>query len=73
MELAQHAPFVERICQHCYASFGGTAWRVKSEEAGVVFLNMVVCRTCYEEAKRLGLFTEKLQPGSVTEPPPYKT
>jgi hypothetical protein len=62
---------MERICQHCCAPFEGTAWRVKSEEAGVVFLNMVVCRGCYEEADRLGLFTEKLQSASLTEAPFY--
>ena len=47
-------------CEHCSAPFEGSAYWVKGEESGVVLLNIVVCHTCREEAKKLGLYTEKL-------------
>jgi len=48
------------ICEHCSAPFEGSACWVKSEESGVVLLNIVVCHTCREEAEKLGLHTEEL-------------
>jgi hypothetical protein len=53
---------MERICQHCAAPFDGSAYRVKSEEAGVVLLNMIVCHYCYEQAQKLSLYTEEAGP-----------
>ena len=47
------------ICQHCGAPFFDSAYRVKSEESGVVLLDMIVCEHCDVEARDLGLHTEK--------------
>jgi hypothetical protein len=38
-------------------------YRVITEEAGVVLLNMVVCSSCARLAKRLGLSTVELETG----------
>jgi hypothetical protein len=48
------------ICQHCGAPFVDSAYRVKSEESGVILLDIIVCRHCYVEARDLGLHTEKI-------------
>jgi hypothetical protein len=32
------------ICQHCGAPFVDSAYRVKSEESGVVLLDIIVCQ-----------------------------
>jgi hypothetical protein len=49
------------ICQHCGAPFIDTAYRVTSEDSGMVMLDMIVCRHCQVEARDLGLHTEKLR------------
>ena len=33
-----------------------------SEEDGVVFLDLIVCHSCHEEAKELGLRAEEIKP-----------
>jgi hypothetical protein len=48
------------ICQHCDAPFIDSPYRVKSEEAGVVLLDLIVCRRCYMQARELGLRTEEI-------------
>jgi hypothetical protein len=48
------------ICQHCGAPFGDSAYRVKSEESGVVLLDIIVCQHCHVEARDLGLHTEEI-------------
>jgi hypothetical protein len=48
------------ICQHCFAPFVDSLYRVKSEESGVVFLDLIVCHGCYVQARELGLRTEKI-------------
>src|SRR6266550_4423468 len=48
------------ICQHCGAPFVDSAYRVKSEESGVVLLDIIVCQYCSVEARDLGLHTEKI-------------
>ncbi|HJU60485.1 MAG TPA: hypothetical protein VJ864_00440 [Candidatus Binatia bacterium] len=50
------------ICQHCDAPFVGPAYRVKSEESGIVLLNLIVCHRCHVQARELGLRTEKIEP-----------
>jgi len=50
---------MERICDHCRAFFAGKPYRVRSEESGVVLLDMIVCHYCYLEARKLGLHTEE--------------
>jgi hypothetical protein len=51
------------ICQHCFAPFVDSLYRVKSEESGVVFLDLIVCHGCYVQARELGLLTEKIGVG----------
>src|SRR4029453_2998612 len=48
------------ICQHCGAPFVDSAYRVKSEDSGVVFLDLIVCHGCYVQARELGLRTEEI-------------
>jgi hypothetical protein len=48
------------ICQHCGAPFFDSAYRVQSEESGVVLLDIIVCEHCHVEARDLGLHTEKI-------------
>jgi hypothetical protein len=52
------------ICQHCDAPFDGPPYRVKSEESGIVLLDLIVCYRCYLQARELGLRTEKIEPQS---------
>ena len=59
---------MERICQHCGAPFGGSAYRVKSEESGVVLLDMIVCHHCCEEAQKLSLYTEEVRSNYAPAP-----
>jgi hypothetical protein len=51
---------MEFICQHCDDVARGAKYRVISEENGLVFLNMIVCRSCHEQAKQLGLHVERI-------------
>jgi hypothetical protein len=51
---------MEFICQHCDDVARGAKYRVISEENGLVFLNMIVCRSCHEQAKELGLHVERI-------------
>jgi hypothetical protein len=48
------------ICRHCDALTVGTAYRVVSEEAGVILLDMIVCHACFIQARNLGLQTEEI-------------
>ena len=50
------------ICEHCDKTFPGTAYRVTSEEDGVVLLDMIVCHSCSIEARTLGLQTKEHSP-----------
>jgi hypothetical protein len=53
------------ICEHCDELIGGKAYRVRSEEDGIVLLDMIVCSLCAIEAERLQLHTEMLDSRSV--------
>jgi hypothetical protein len=57
-----------RICQHCGAPFGGSAYRVKSEESGVTLLDIIVCHHCCVEAQKLSLYTEEVRFNSSSTP-----
>jgi hypothetical protein len=44
------------LCRHCDQVKTGTPYRVVSkEEAGDILLDMVVCHSCYVQARDLGL------------------
>ncbi|HXV78249.1 MAG TPA: hypothetical protein VEG60_00070 [Candidatus Binatia bacterium] len=49
------------ICQHCGAPFADSPYRVKSEDSGIVLLDLVVCRRCHAQAQELGLRTEAIK------------
>jgi hypothetical protein len=48
------------LCRHCDELITGSAYRVISEEDGVILLDMIVCETCASEAKCLQLHTEEI-------------
>jgi hypothetical protein len=50
------------VCRHCDETIVGQAYRVISEEDGLVLLNMVVCASCAAVAKSLLLHTEEIAP-----------
>ena len=51
---------MEFICRHCNEVCDGDAYRVLSEEDGVVLLDMIVCYQCSLEARGLELWTRKI-------------
>lgn len=53
---------MEFCCRHCEEMVTGAMYRVFSEEDGVILLDMIVCRPCYDQAKELGLQAERLTP-----------
>jgi hypothetical protein len=57
------------FCRHCEKIFFGRPYRVTSEENGVTLLDMTVCRSCYEQARALGLRSEALPTTWAPEAP----
>jgi hypothetical protein len=51
---------MNRVCQHCGELIADNAYRVTSEEEGIILLDMIVCSLCFMEAKRLRLQTEEI-------------
>ena len=50
------------ICGHCEGILvNKKAYRVWTEDAGVILLDMVVCYACKFEAQKLGLSTERVK------------
>ena len=52
---------MSRTCKHCGELIVGNAYRVTSEDEGMILLNMVVCSLCAMEAQRLRLHTEGIK------------
>jgi hypothetical protein len=52
---------MEFFCRHCDEIATGKIYRVFSEEDGLILLNMVVCRSCYDQARQLGLDGEEIK------------
>ena len=52
---------MEFTCRRCKHITKRKLYRVITEEAGVVLLNMVVCSSCARLAKRLGLPAVKME------------
>lgn len=46
------------ICRHCDGLIVGKAYRVTSEDEGIIMLDMIVCHLCFMEARKLGLHAE---------------
>jgi hypothetical protein len=59
---------MEFVCRHCDKLEKGPPYRVTSEEAGVILLDMIVCRSCSEQAKRLGLKAEEINQAAYRTP-----
>jgi hypothetical protein len=57
---------IKRICEHCQKTIEDEAYRVISEEGGVVLLNLIVCGACGLQAQALGLKTEAYSIGAGT-------
>jgi hypothetical protein len=51
---------MEFTCDHCGGMSSGRAYLVLSEESGVVLLRMIVCTSCYLQAKKLGLYAKEI-------------
>ena len=43
------------LCQHCDRLITGRPYQVLSEENGITLLDLIVCHSCYQEARELGL------------------
>ena len=56
----------EFTCRRCNRITKRKLYRVITEEAGVVLLNMVVCSSCARLAKRLGLSAVKMESAKRT-------
>jgi hypothetical protein len=52
---------MEFVCRRCNHITKRNPYRVTTEDAGVVLLNMVVCSSCARLAKRLGLPAVKMK------------
>lgn len=48
----------------------GSAYRVTSEEFGLLMLDMTVCYECSLDARRLGLHTDEFKPRDAAQLPP---
>jgi hypothetical protein len=57
---------MEFTCRRCNRIAKRKLYRVITEEAGVVLLNMVVCSSCARLAKRLGLPAVKMESAKRT-------
>lgn len=51
---------MEFVCGHCEKLATGSVYRVVSEEGGIVLLDMIVCYSCYVQAKTLGLDAKQI-------------
>jgi hypothetical protein len=51
---------MDTICRHCDELIVGEAYRVTSEDEGIIMLDMIVCHLCFLEAKKLGLHAEAI-------------
>ena len=48
-------------CDHCESIIFNKAFRVQTQDRGLILLDMIVCDTCNLEAKNLGLKTDELE------------
>ena len=48
------------VCRRCNHTTKQNLYRVTTEDAGVVLLNMIVCSSCARLARRLGLPAVKM-------------
>ena len=55
------------ICRRCDRTTKQELYRVTTEDAGVVLLNMLVCSSCARQAKKLGLPVVKMESAKRAE------
>lgn len=51
---------MEYYCEHCHRYRNGDAYRVTSDECGLLRLDIIVCYECHLDARRLGLAANKM-------------
>lgn len=56
---------MEFVCRRCTHITNKNLYRVTTEEAGVVLLNMLVCSSCARLARSLGLPAVKMTPAKI--------
>jgi hypothetical protein len=55
-----------RTCEHCGGSIlTDKAYRVRTEDSGLILLDMIVCYACNLEAQNLGLTTSEISTSSA--------
>jgi hypothetical protein len=59
--MLQNGSFMVFVCRHCEEAATGSMYRVLSVEDGIVMLDMVVCRFCYDQARQRGLDGEEIK------------
>jgi RNase P subunit RPR2 len=66
-EPVHSVPLAENsTCDHCEGILlNNKAYRVRTQDHGLVLLDMVVCYACNLEAKNLGLETDELQAPNI--------
>jgi hypothetical protein len=53
---------MEFVCEHCRKLETSSVYQVVSEAGGIVLLDMIVCHSCYLQAKNLGLDAKEIEP-----------
>jgi hypothetical protein len=54
-----------RTCDHCEGTILDKAYRVRTEDSGLILLDMIVCYACNLEAQNLGLITSEISTSSA--------
>jgi len=57
---------IEFVCEHC-GKLETSSYQVVSQEGGIVLLDMIVCNSCYLQAKNLGLDAKKIDLSDVCQ------
>jgi hypothetical protein len=58
---------MEFVCEHCGKLETSSVYQVVSEEGGIVLLDMIVCHSCYLQAKNLGLDAKEIDLSGVCQ------
>ena len=60
---------MEFVCRRCEQVTKQTPYRVTTKDGGLVLLDMLVCHSCAQLAKRLGLPVVKMNPAKRATKP----
>ena len=62
LALCRRMSLAEAICEHCEGILlGNKAYRVWTEDSGLILLDVVVCYACHLEAQKLGLNSDEIK------------